>query len=57
MKTAIFRSIGGPVRRSPVPRRSSSSSSGGVTGAFEALLAKLTFSSGQLKRSRKRSRR
>ena len=56
MKTAIFRSIGGPVRRSPVPRRSSSSSSC-VTGAFEALLAKLTFSSGQLKRSRKRSRR
>ena len=56
MRTAIFRSIGGPVRRSPVPRRTSSSSSG-LTGAFDALLAKLTFSSGQLKKTRKRSRR
>ena len=57
MRTAIFRSIGGPVRRSPVPRRTASSSSTGITGAFDALLAKLMFGSGQLKKSRKRARR
>ncbi|HSV16653.1 MAG TPA: hypothetical protein VLI90_20480 [Tepidisphaeraceae bacterium] len=54
MKTRIVYRKMSSVRRSPVPRRSSGSSSS--LGAFGGMLARLGLASEQLRRARPRSR-
>ena len=54
MRNTVYRQIT-PVRRTPAPRFSSVNG-GGLTAAFDGLLAKLTGASQRLQKSRPRRR-